>query len=261
MPHRQNATTMTRRVGIPARYAEVSALPIANTYLPVDVRFRNASTATETAAQTQQRHGQPADLGDRQVLHQLGGPGLRREAAGVGDHEPAQHRVDAEREDHRRHAQVGHPHPVDEPDQQPDAESGRDRGGPADGRGHHRRGRDRPRHRQVDVTEQDHEHHAGGDDPEERADLQLLEQVRRRQQRRGALGAHRVRGADREDHDDEAAGEQDRAVLLLQAHQRNSSSVFLHPQHPHRPEADRGEQHDALEQRFAAAGRSRRCGS
>ena len=41
---------------------------------------------------------------------------------------------------------------------------------------------ERPGHRQVDVAEQDDQHHAGGDDAEEGADLELLQQVGRRQE-------------------------------------------------------------------------------
>ena len=38
-------------------------------------------------------------------------------------------------------------------------------------------GGERPGHREVDMAEQDDEHHAGRDDAEEGADLELLQQV------------------------------------------------------------------------------------
>jgi hypothetical protein len=39
---------------------------------------------------------------------------LRREAAGVHDHQPLRDRVDGQRDDHRRQAQIGHPGAVDQ---------------------------------------------------------------------------------------------------------------------------------------------------
>ena len=45
------------------------------------------------------------------------------------------------------------------------------------GAGHHGAGRDHPGNRQVDLAEQDDEHHAGGDDAEECSHLELQEQV------------------------------------------------------------------------------------
>ena len=44
---------------------------------------------------------------------------LRREAAGVEDHQALRHRVHAEREDHRRRAKVGDAEAVDEADAAP----------------------------------------------------------------------------------------------------------------------------------------------
>ncbi len=44
--------------------------------------------------------------------------------------------------------------------------------------------RHHPGHRQVDLAEQDDQHHAGGDDAEERGDLQLLQQIFGRQEAR-----------------------------------------------------------------------------
>ena len=51
-------------------------------------------------------------------------------------------------------------------------------------RGHHAAGRHHPRHRQIDLAEQDDEHHAGGDDAEEGGDLELLQQIFGRQEAR-----------------------------------------------------------------------------
>ena len=52
-----------------------------------------------------------------EVAHQRRRLGLRREAAGMGDHQAAHHRVDAEGEDHRGDAQVGDAEAVEEADQ------------------------------------------------------------------------------------------------------------------------------------------------
>ena len=69
--------------------------------------------------------------------------------------------------------------PLKMPTGEPDAEPDRARQRPADGGGHHRGRGERPGHREVDMAEQDDQHHSRGDDAEERADLQLLQQVDR----------------------------------------------------------------------------------
>ena len=93
------------------------------------------------------------------------------------------------------------------------------------------------------MAEQDHHHHAGRDDAEEGADLELLQQVLRLQQRRRALRQHRVGGAGAQDQDDEGAGDQDRSVVAAEAErpaavrdrfgQRSSEDLqpVLQPQH------------------------------
>ena len=121
--------------------------------------------------------------------------GLRREAAGMGDHQAAHHRVDAKREDHRGNAQIGDAEAVDEADDEADREADRDRPGPADRGRHHRGGGQRPGHGKVDLRDQDDHHHPGGDDAEEGADLQLLQQIVRREQRRAAEPLPGVGGA------------------------------------------------------------------
>jgi len=108
--------------------------------------------------------------------------------------------------------QEGHAEPVHQADQQADAEPHRDRPRAAHRGRQHGAGRDRPRHRQIDVPEQDHDHHAGRDGAEERGDLELLQQIDRRDERRGALRRQRVGGAGDQDDEDEAAGDQRRAV-------------------------------------------------
>jgi hypothetical protein len=48
------------------------------------------------------------------------------------DHQAAHHRIDAQGEDHRGHAQIGHPDAVDEADQEADAKPDGNRERPAD---------------------------------------------------------------------------------------------------------------------------------
>ena len=165
--------------------------------------------------------------------HEIGGLGVGSEAAGVGHHQPAHHRVHAKGEDHRGNAQIGDPEPVDHADQKPDREADRNRPGAPDRGRHHRRRGQRPGDGKVDLRDQNDDHLPGGDDAEEGADLQLLEEIARREQRRAAELAPGVGGSGDEDRDDEQRRDQDRAVVARRledgrkrAH-RNSSNVFL----------------------------------
>ncbi len=157
--------------------------------------------------------------------------GLRREAARVEHHEAAHHGVHAQGEDHRGHAQVGDAEAVHDADREPHREAHGDRQRPAHGAGQHGAGGQGPGHGEVDVAQQDDEHHAGRDDAQEGADLELLEEVGWREEARLALGPQRVDRAQRQDDEDEAAGDDDRAVLGRepQRHYRHpkSSRRFL----------------------------------
>ena len=66
--------------------------------------------------------------------------------------------------------------------------------------------RDRPRNRQVDVAEQDDQHHARRDHAEERGGLELLQQVVRRQE----VGV----GERAKEQEQQDAGERDRRRLV-----------------------------------------------
>jgi len=114
-----------------------------------------------------------------ELAHERGRAILRRKAAGVSDHESLRHGVHAEREDHRRGAQVGDADAVDEADGDPaqDAEGNGERDTPAGveaealeepgkAGGHHAADGDGPRDRQVNVTEENDEHDARCDDAE-----------------------------------------------------------------------------------------------
>jgi hypothetical protein len=125
-----------------------------------------------------------SDRPGRDQVHRRRRAVLRREAAGLDDDQPLRDGVDAEREDHRRHAQPRHADAVDEAERGAarDAERNREplagRAPPARRRRrHHAAHGDGPRHREVDAAEQDDEHRAGRDDAEERRDLQLQQQV------------------------------------------------------------------------------------
>ncbi len=137
----------------------------------------------------------------------------RREAAGEHHHEAAQHDVDAEREDHRRHAEIGDAEAVEDADQQADAEA--DRESPSG-----------PPQAVASIAEAAMVH---GTDrsiwpsrttiimpaatmPRKDATLSWRMQIGRREQRQRALEHHRVDGADDQDGDDEDAGEQQRPV-------------------------------------------------
>ena len=105
------------------------------------------------------------------------------------------------------------------------------------------------------MAEQDHHHHPGRDDAEERADLQLLQDVAGE----SSCASLRLKGADGADEQDESDDASvyhgDRPVLEAEAARslrRSSEDVQLvfDAQHPERAEADRGEQHEALEQRL-----------
>ena len=104
---------------------------------------------------------------------------------------------------------------------------------PAD-RGRHHCGRgQRPRDGKIDLRDQNDEHLPGGDDPEESADLQLLQEIVRREQRRAAEPVPGIAGSGDQDGDDEQRRDQDRPVVARRlkdgrkrAH-RNSSSVFF----------------------------------
>ena len=108
----------------------------------------------------------------------------RRIAAGVHDDHTLHDGIHPQREDHRRDAQERDAEAVGQADQSaasngngtpsavhegaPPAGNGGG-GDPANG--------DNPGDRQVDMPEQDHDHHTAGDDAEEGGDLQLLQQV------------------------------------------------------------------------------------
>jgi hypothetical protein len=122
---------------------------------------------------------------DGKLPHQDGSLVLRRETAGVVHHQALRDRVHAEREDHRRRAEIGDAEAVDQSDNGSAEDAERDgkripehvaEEGLGAGR-HHPADRDGPGERQVDVAEEDDEHHAGGHDAEERGHLQLLHEV------------------------------------------------------------------------------------
>ncbi|MGY4434226.1 hypothetical protein ACVWWO_006703 [Bradyrhizobium sp. F1.13.1] len=89
--------------------------------------------------------------------------------------------------------------------------------GTADRGRHHGRGGERPGHRQIDLRDQDHDHHAGRDDPEERTDLQLLQKIGRRQQGSAAETGECVNRTRDENDDDERRRNQDRAIVAREA--------------------------------------------
>ena len=103
------------------------------------------------------------------------------------------------------------------------------------------------------MAEQDHQHHPGRDDAEEGGDLELLQQVGRRQEGGVALGRQGVDGAQ-----GRIATMKPLAMAIgrLSADSASVSSVspavqpVLHPEHAGRAEADRHQQHHALEQRL-----------
>ena len=204
---------------------------------PSTVRCRMTATIAETASQTNSAFGIPRMCSGRKRAHEIGGRGLGREAAGIGDHQSAHDRVDAKREDHRGHAKIGDAEAVDEADHEADRETDRDRPGAAD-RGRHHRGRgQRPGNGKVDLRDQDDDHHPGRDDPEEGADLQLLQEIVRRQQRRAAKSLPGVSRAGDEDRDDEQRRDQDRPVVARRledgrkARSPEELQRVLHPQH------------------------------
>ena len=126
-------------------------------------------------------------------------------------------------------------------------------GRPADGGRHHRRGRQRPGHRKVDVAEQDDQHHPGGDDAQEGADLELLQQVAGIEEGEVALGRQRVGRAEGQDHQHEQARDRDRAVVGGELEHRRSAhqlQAVAHAEHPAGAERDRGQEDEALEQRL-----------
>ena len=129
-------------------------------------------------------------------MHRSRGAFLRRETAGVDHHQPLSDGVGAEGENHRRDAKVGDPDAIDETDTKAARDAEGNGEGVSDlaptgcGGRHHPSNGHHPGDREVDLSEQDHQHETGGNDAEERGDLQLLQQI--------------VRGAeaDRDEQDD-----------------------------------------------------------
>ncbi len=132
--------------------------------------------------------------------------------AGVHDHQSLRDRVHRQRDDHRRDAKERHAGAADQPQRDAAADAHRNRQRlaerpPAGGRRrHHPADGNDPRHRQVDLAEQDDDHHAGRDDAEERCDLKLLQQVLRRQE------AARIEAADKQHQHDAAERPRDGRV-------------------------------------------------
>jgi hypothetical protein len=114
--------------------------------------------------------------------------------------------------DHRGDAQIGDAIAVDEPERDAAADAeGNGEGladrSPAGRRGrHHAADRHDPRHRQVDLAEQDDDQRPGRDDAEERGDLELLQQIFGREE------APRIERAEEQERDHATEGDGDRAV-------------------------------------------------
>ena len=165
------------------------------------------------------------DLADHHLAHERRDGVLRRKPAGVEHHQALRHRVHAERENHRRCAEVSNPEPVDEADQHAREDTERDgqrvagRLAEEPGRGgrHHRAHGDRPRDRKVDVAEQDDQHHPCRHHTEEGGGQELLRQVLPRQE----VGVvERTKEQEKQD-----AGERDRRRLV------DARGKFLQPVH------------------------------
>ncbi len=124
--------------------------------------------------------------------------------------------VDGQRDDHRGNAQIGDADAVEKSQRDAAKQTERNRQRLADrpvgrGRGrHHAAHRHHPGYREVDLAEQDHDHHAGGDDAEKRGHLELLEQVGRRQE------AGIVQIAEQQQHDDAGIGGRHRWIDAAQ---------------------------------------------
>jgi hypothetical protein len=107
---------------------------------------------------------------------------------------------------------------------------------PADRRRYHGGGRQCPGHRQIDLADQDDDHHPGSHDAEESADLQLLQQIGRRQQRGTAEMSDRITGTRHQADEHEQGRNEDRAVVARQADpHRYNSSAFLTSSMPSAP--------------------------
>jgi hypothetical protein len=98
--------------------------------------------------------------------------------------------VDGKRDDHRRDAQIGNADAVEKTERDAAEQTERNRQRLADraigggGGRHHAADGDHPGYRQVDLAEQDYDHHSGRDDTQERSDLELLQQIFGRQETR-----------------------------------------------------------------------------
>ena len=141
-------------------------------------------------------------------------------------------------------------------------------------RRHHAADGDHPRHRQVDLPEQDDEHRAGGDDAEEGGDLQLLQQVLGRQEVARIEAADRAARA-RCSRTPHATGgstrrrtpARHRAATCSAAHRRGRASPEQLQPVAHREQLQRAEAHRRQQDRrpgtaaaTAARGRTRTAG-
>ena len=101
------------------------------------------TVAAPTTAQTITAFGMPSiDAAGREIAHRRRGGILRREAAGVDDHQALRDRVDGQRDDHRGDAQIGDADAVDEAER--DAAEDAERNGERPRRPGRRRPRRRP---------------------------------------------------------------------------------------------------------------------
>ena len=187
------------------------------------VRLRRKTAPTPTTAQTMQRIGQAeSQIAGRQRPHRRRRQILRGKAAGMHHHQPLRDGVDRERDDHRGNAEVGDAEAIHEPE--PDAAGDAEGNGERLARGaptgrrrrHHAADRDDPGHREVDLAEQDDDHRARRDDAEKRGDLQLLQQILRREE------AARIDRPDEQERDDAGEGDRDRAVDLFEQARRQA---------------------------------------
>ena len=145
---------------------------------------------------------------------------LGGKAARVENHQALGHGIHAKGEDHRGGAQIGNAKAVDEAhscsagdakgygDYRPHRLSKQS----CSGRRHHAADANGPGDRQVDMAEENDEHHARGDDAEKRGGLELLEKI---------VGRYEIRlgdGANGDQQDAAAEGNDRRFVEPLHHH-------------------------------------------
>ena len=181
-------------------------------------RRKTEGEERERADQQPEEHGignDACEFLNREEAHHRRCYALRIESAGEHHADSEQHRVHAQRPDHRWQPQVGDAGAVEETDGRTDNDPERYREAPppgigadaGDGGGGDGGGGKRPRNRQVDVAEQNDRHHSDRDDPEERCDLKLLQQIVRRQELRVE------NAADKDQHHDAGRGNDHRFLF------------------------------------------------